>query len=222
MHNLTTMPEDGIMSFELADRTWRMLRTPDLESLWQQLGPEDFADERIPYWTEIWPSSLALAAWLTTHDLGGKTCLDLGCGLGLTAMAGVAARGRVLACDYEPAALDLASRNAALNGLESEMFFCMDWRRPCIRPGSIDLIWAADILYEKRSFEPVLALLGQALQKDGLAWIAEPGRIIFREFRQLAARQGWQIAPVWKEKVRPLQADAKTIEPVIWQFAPAR
>ena len=75
-----------------AGRQWRLTRAADLEELWDAMtaDPHNFEDERLPYWTELWPSSVALAGWLAARqeEIAGRVCLDLGCGLGLTALVG--------------------------------------------------------------------------------------------------------------------------------------
>ena len=80
-----------------AGRDWKLKRASDFDSLWDEMvadGRAD-ADEHIPYWTELWPSSIALCSWLSERrdEIAGRSCLDLGCGLGLTALAGVRSRG---------------------------------------------------------------------------------------------------------------------------------
>ena len=53
------------ISVRAAGRVWRLTRAADLEQLWDAMtaAPEDFEDERLPYWTELWPSSVALSGW---------------------------------------------------------------------------------------------------------------------------------------------------------------
>ena len=45
-------------------------------SLWESMT-EFTEDERLPYWTELWPSSLVLADWLyqRRESLRGQPCL---------------------------------------------------------------------------------------------------------------------------------------------------
>lgn len=68
-------------------RDWTLERAADMEALWESMT-EFTEDERLPYWTELWPSSLVLADWLyqRRESLRGQPCLDLGCGIGLTAL----------------------------------------------------------------------------------------------------------------------------------------
>ena len=56
-------------------------------------------DEFLPYWAELWPSALALARVVARRPLTGRRVIELGCGLGLPALAAALAGGRVLATD---------------------------------------------------------------------------------------------------------------------------
>ena len=87
-HGLTAYTP--FISVRACGRLWRLQRAADLETLWNAMldDPQNFEDERLPYWTELWPSSIALCRWLEERraEIAGRPCLDLGCGLGLTAM----------------------------------------------------------------------------------------------------------------------------------------
>lgn len=126
-------------------------------------------DERLPYWAELWPSSLALAAWLAEHrtDIAGKRCLDMGCGLGFTALAGRWLGAEVIGMDYDAEALRYARINAELNAVEGVDWRRMDWREPELPAGGMDVIWAGDIVYERRFAEPIAVFLAYALTAGG-------------------------------------------------------
>ncbi len=109
-------------------------------------------DEFMPYWAELWPSGVALARDVAELDLGGRTVLELGCGLALPSLAAVhAGAADVLATDWSPEALALVSTNAAANGLSLRTGF-LDWRAPPEGLGTerFDVVLAADVLYEAR------------------------------------------------------------------------
>ncbi len=98
------------------------------------------------YWSFCWASGQVLARWLLRHPerVAGQTVLDFGTGSGVVAVAAAkAGAARVIACDLDPAALDAARANAHLNGVALEC--CDDWHR---RSGAIDVITAADVLYD--------------------------------------------------------------------------
>lgn len=178
-----------------AGRTWHLERAANLEELWDAMAEDAdaFEDERIPYWTELWPSSLVLAEWLALRraDIAGRPCLDLGCGLGFTALVGQWLGARVLAMDYEEEALGFARRNAVTNAVPQPLWVLMDWRRPALGTGSFARIWGGDIMYEKRFVTPVLRLLEHALMPGGVAWVAEPGRSVYEAFRRALMQDGW-------------------------------
>src|SRR5512146_678227 len=85
-------------------RTLTILKIADTSRLLDAIKPEMFAsDERLPYWAELWPSSIELARFfLREENIRGRTVLELGCGLGLAGIAAAAAGANVLFTDYEP------------------------------------------------------------------------------------------------------------------------
>jgi predicted nicotinamide N-methyase len=199
-------PGPGLIEAEVQGRVWRLSRPADLESLWAAMGEGDQApsawaeDERLPYWVELWPAAVLLARFVAQNPahVRGRICLDAGCGLGLSALVAASLGGRVLAFDYEPEALVFARRNIELNRTllgpgQEPLFAVMDWRQPAFRRGSVDLLLGADILYERRFFEPVAALLDHALAPDGVAWIADPERSVSASAWERLEDLGWRV-----------------------------
>ena len=201
----------GFVMAEVAGRTWMLERPADLESLWEAMGegaaaPGWEADERLPYWVELWPAAVLLARAIAARPelVAGRTCLDAGCGLGLPALVAASCGGRVLAFDYEPEALIYARRNAARNlapGAPAPLFAAMDWRRPAVSQGAAEVILGADILYERRFFEPVAAFLDHALAPAGRALIADPERSVSAGACERLRALGWRIETPLTAKV---------------------
>lgn len=209
----------GTLTCTVLGRQWRLLRHADLETLWDQIGQDDLdQDERLPYWVELWPASLALGQWLGERRdrLAGRRVLDLGCGLGLTALVAASLGGRVLGLDYEPAALRFAAANARGNAVAGADFACMDWRAPALRTGAADLVIAGDVMYEKRFAAPVADFLDHALARDGLAWVAEPNRAVYAQFRELLAGRGWRMD---KLRTQGIPQEERTVTVNIWEIA---
>jgi predicted nicotinamide N-methyase len=130
-------------------------------SLLRPESPEDLIDEDafaldefLPYWAELWPAATALAAALP--EVAGQRVVELGCGLGRPSLVASARGAAVIATDWAVAAIELLRSNAARNGLtlRSEV---RDWREPWDE--RFDLALAADVLYERRNVEPLLARL---------------------------------------------------------------
>jgi len=136
-------------------------------------------DEFLPYWAELWPAALALAE--TLPDVAGLRVVELGCGLGVTSLVAAARGADVTASDWSAEAIELLRRNAAGNGLALRAEV-RDWREPWQE--RFDLALAADVLYERRNVEPVLARLRE-LAPAALVGLA--GRPYEQEFLRLAA-----------------------------------
>ena len=69
--------------------TFSILKPANSDDL---IREEDFVkDERLPYWADVWPSSLVLAGKLLELEGRGRTALELGCGVGLSTLAAATA-----------------------------------------------------------------------------------------------------------------------------------
>jgi predicted nicotinamide N-methyase len=159
----------------VAGRDLALLRPRDAEALLDEHAFEQ--EEYLPYWAELWPSSLALARFVGGRALHAARTLELGCGLGLPSLAAAAAGGRVLATDWSPESVAMTARNAERNGLAVETLRC-SWTapEPLLARGPWDLVLASDVLYERRNGETLLPLLPRLLAPRGEVWLAEPGR----------------------------------------------
>ena len=49
--------------FQSCGRIWH-IRRADMDKLWAAMDQQEGEEAHLPYWNEIWPSSLALAGWL--------------------------------------------------------------------------------------------------------------------------------------------------------------
>lgn len=168
------------------------LRVPeDPEAL---LDEEAFAqDEFMPYWAEMWPSGLALADALTEARPRPERVLELGCGIGIPSLVAALDGAQVVATDWADDAIELLRDNAERLGarLDARVWSWAD--DPAGLTG--DLVLAADVLYETRNAEPLLAALEAVVAPGGEAWVADPGRASAPAFFEAAAVQ-WTLDTV--------------------------
>jgi predicted nicotinamide N-methyase len=150
-------------------------------SLLRPLSPDALLDEEafarnefLPYWAELWPAASALAAALP--DMAGLRVVELGCGLGLPSLVAAAGGAEVTASDWAEEAVELLRENAARNGLVLRVEV-RDWREPW--PERFDVALAADVLYERRNVEPLLARVGELAP---VAYVGLAGRPYEAEF----------------------------------------
>ena len=164
-------------TFELAGRAVTLLRPPSPDEL---IDETVFAvEEFLPYWAELWPSGVALAAYVGGLELRGLRVLELGAGLGLPSLAAALRGADVLATDWAEDAVALLQANAARNGiaLRSEL---ARWDEPARYGTGWDLVLAADVLYEARNADQLLELLPRLQAREIL--LAEPGRPFAKDF----------------------------------------
>ena len=205
--------------FQSCGRLWH-IRRADMDKLWADMDQKNGEEARLPYWNEIWPSSLALAGWLAEmqDDIRGKACLDMGCGLGFTALLGRWLGADVTAMDYEAQALEYAEINAKLNSVEGVDFQVMDWREPTFPPESFDRVWAGDVMYEQGFAEPIASFLAAMLKQGGRAWIAEPGRDIFHYLLDVLPEHGLRYKKICSLPISPLTEQEVPVSVTIWEI----
>jgi predicted nicotinamide N-methyase len=142
------------------------------------IDEEDFAqDERLPYWAELWPSAVALARFVSIENLAGKRVVELGCGVGLPSVVALTYGAKVTATDHYVAALDFARYNARVNvGREPETRL-LDWHTPETEGfGPVDVVLAADVLYESRNVPALVAMIPTLLTSGSEVLLADPRR----------------------------------------------
>jgi predicted nicotinamide N-methyase len=172
----------------LPSRTLTILRPRSAEEL---LDEEAFErEEFLPYWAELWGSGEELSEAVAELDIAGQRIVELGCGLALPSLAAAVGGAHVLATDWSPDAIRLAQENARRNGLELETVV-VRWSEPgaLVARAPWDLVLAADVLYERRNVDELLALLPQL---GGEVLIADPGRPHAKTFFERAA-ESWTI-----------------------------
>lgn len=147
-------------------------------------------DERLPYWADVWPSSLILATRLANAPGAGRTLLELGCGLGIVSIAAMRAGFDVLSTDYYEDALRFTRANAWRNVHREPAVRMVDWRALPADLGRYDLIVAADVLYEMTYAELIADALSAALAPRAMAIIADPGRVAVDQFLDACTARG--------------------------------
>ncbi|MDE3025469.1 MAG: methyltransferase domain-containing protein [Acidobacteriota bacterium] len=171
---------------ELGSLRLSLLRPPSAEELIDESAFD--AEEFLPYWAELWPSGVALARAVAARDVAGLRVLELGCGLGLPSLAAALGGADVLATDWAEDAVELLRRNGERNGavLRVERIR-WDAPEPLLREAPWDLVLGADLLYEARNAEQLLALLPRL--GGGELLLAEPGRPYARAFLERFAAE---------------------------------
>ncbi|MSR27615.1 MAG: class I SAM-dependent methyltransferase [Planctomycetaceae bacterium] len=177
---------------DIGGRPVSIWRPPDMESLIDLSAFE--SDERIPYWADVWESAIVLAEDLSAMDGGGRTLLELGCGLGLPAIVAARAGFTVTATDYEETALEGVRYNAVRNAVTGLRTRVLDWRNLPDDLGTFDLVVAADVLYEAHHPAALAATIVRTLASGGLGLVADPCRAKAAGFAPAARAAGMAVS----------------------------
>jgi predicted nicotinamide N-methyase len=148
------------------------------------------ADEYMPYWADLWPAARMLAKALLRETWPpGQRALEVGCGLGLPAIAALAMGLHVTFSDYDATALRFAANNARANGFQHFETLQMDWRYP---PENVQfpIILASDLIYEMRNIAPLVALIQKMLEPGGVCLLTDQDRVPSHVLRDTLTAEG--------------------------------
>ncbi|MFM8566671.1 MAG: class I SAM-dependent methyltransferase [Gemmatimonadota bacterium] len=193
------------------------------------ISEADFAhDERLPYWADLWPASVVLADHVLRErallgavpDGPRPTALELGCGLGLVTLAAQRAGYVVTATDYYEDALRFAARNTLRHIGERPASRLVDWRVHPEDLGTVDLVLAADVLYERPYAAFVAEAIARARAPRGRALLSDQGRVALEDFLVEAAARDLVAQVVHRERraVVPAAPDGSTPHHMITIF----
>lgn len=181
--------------YTFGEHSFSFLSVLDSYALLDRISAEEFIkDEQMPYWAEIWPSAITLSSFIADElVLDGLRVVEIGSGVGMASVVAAWKGASVLATDYSVEALRFVGYNALKNKVELE---CerLDWRLVKCRE-QFDLLFAADVLYERVNLLPIVTAIDKLLKPDGVAYLADPRRRLAEQFLELAAENNFSITP---------------------------
>ena len=156
-------------------------------------------DRHVPYWSEIWPSGIELAGVIARDPraLQGRRVLELGPGVGVTAVAALRAGADLVLADAASGSLLFCAFNALDQASAEPTTVRVNWRQPSatffeLAGEGFSLVLAADVLYEDEDVKPFMALIERIVAPGGEVWLAEPGRDPAKRFVKGVRKRGWR------------------------------
>lgn len=221
-------PYDGPVResrIRVADRTIALVRPGDPDRLLDdpEVAAWNAASDYMPYWAHLWPAAFLLAEAVAARAWpAGLSALEIGSGLGLPGLVGVAAGLRVRFTDHDLTPLRFVERSARANGFDSDAVSTalLDWDDP--PPERYPLILGADVTYERRLVPMVARAIAALLGPDGEALIADPDRVAAQRFGEAVGALGLAIEST------PALADSDELGPIrgtihrVWRPGPTR
>lgn len=188
IETLTRRFRTALIDVDVGERAFKLLKPANPDDL---IREEDFVkDERLPYWADVWPSAIILAAKLLEQTGDRRSALELGCGAGLCTIAAASAGFNVLATDYYEDALDFTRANTFSNlGAEARTLL-FDWRHPPAELRRYELVFASDVLYEREYALLLPQILRRIIAEGGSGLIADPGRAAAPMFVEACTANG--------------------------------
>jgi predicted nicotinamide N-methyase len=136
-----------------------------------------------PYWAKVWPSSLALMAYLEEQEdlVKEKTVLEIGAGTGLPSFSIARSAASIILSDHSEEAVELMEKNIAHLGLANVKAMCLDWNH---FPEEIkaEVVLLSDINYAPEQFSPLFTLIHRFLAENAVVIIATPQRMLGAPF----------------------------------------
>jgi len=185
--------------YTFGGQSFTFLSVLDSCALLDRISPEEFVkDEQMPYWAEIWPSAITLSSFIADElQLEGCRVVEIGAGIGMASIVAAWKGATALATDYSLEAL----RFIRYNGLKNRATLScerLDWRLVQCRE-QFDLLFAADVLYERVNLLPIVTAIDKLLAPGGVAYIADPRRRMAEQFLELAAENNFTISSMPKK-----------------------
>ena len=171
-------------------------------ALWQIDDLEQYVDRRAllqsadgpepPYWALCWSGARVLAEVVPA---GARRVVEVGCGLGLPGLTAARRGAQVVLIDRLAAPLAFADASARANGLDQVAVVVGDLTALPVGAG-VDLLLAAEVLYDRAAFEPFARELARVLAPSGEACLTDAHRIDTRAFYDALSATGLH----WRER----------------------
>jgi predicted nicotinamide N-methyase len=182
------MYKEKVIELKFNADYYKLIQVTNIDEVFDELiatKPSDVKvlDERIPYWTELWPAAMALSEFIAENEsmFKDKSAIELGSGLALPSIVASQFVSTILISDYLEDALIYAKKNVTLNKIENAHFKLLDWRE-LSNNFKYDIILASDIAYEKRFFSQIPEALKKLMHQESIVLLSEPGRVFAKEF----------------------------------------
>ena len=137
-----------------------------------------------PYWSQVWPSAVAMAQFLVEHPayIAHKKVLELAAGLGLPSLITSRIAKEVNCTDYLQEAISTINQSIVHNKLTNITTSLLDWSKPPVPFPYYDVVLMSDVNYNPAEFEVLFSLFKTFLYQRSTIILTTPHRLLAKPF----------------------------------------
>ena len=133
------------------------------------------------YWDRIWPSSVALSAYLIHQyfpaKLTGTKVLEIGCGTGLPGVVAAQLGAFTMFSDMVPITLEAVKETCQLNHISNFDTCTLDWSEKIETKERYDVVLGCEVFYDEGILPDISHVLEQVLAPGGKGIFCDPNRL---------------------------------------------
>lgn len=168
-----------LKTFNIRDKQVELF-APKLEQVKERFSK---GDSDFPYWSQVWPSAIAMADFIicNPHYVQHKNVLELGAGLGLPSMVAAPHAKNITCSDYLPESINAIRLSAQHNRLQNLTTAILNWHS---LPTNLeaDILLLSDINYDPDIFSNLQQIIHQFLDKGSCIILTTPQRLVAKSF----------------------------------------
>ena len=140
-------------------------------------------EEPFPYWARLWPSAIALSAFLQKNPqwVAGKQVAEIAAGVGLPSLIAATHARQVWCSDISKEAMEVAAKSAVMHQLDNVQFVACSWS-DLPTDFNAEVVLLSDINYDPEAFEELEKVLKRLLQWGCTLLLATPQRLMAKPF----------------------------------------
>jgi predicted nicotinamide N-methyase len=138
-----------------------------------------------PFWTKLWPSSIALLDVLKAHPhlIENKHVLEIAAGIGLPSLMMADITKSIQISDYEKEAVALLQKNIEHLQLQNAEALQIDWNNIPVNLHP-EVILLSDVNYDPTQFDALINLIVKFIHQGSTVILSTPQRIMASPFVQ--------------------------------------
>ena len=133
------------------------------------------------YWDRVWPSSVALSAYLIHQffpaKLTGRKVLEIGCGTGLPGVVAAQLGAYTMFSDMVPITLEAVKETCRLNRISNYDTCILDWSEKVELKERYDVVLGCEVFYDEGILPDISHVLEQVLAPGGKGIFCDPNRL---------------------------------------------